>query len=89
VLRLAAAQWRVRGRRSAALLATIAVAVLSFTLLTGASETSSSRMRSARITIHHDSRHPSRLILPVVPSGFVIPSEGRQAAVAPSALRSE
>ena len=58
-------------------------------LQTGASETSSSRMRSARITIHHDSRHPSRLILPVVPSGFVIPSEGRQAAVAPSALRSE
>ena len=38
-------------------------------LQTGASETSSSRMRSARITIHHDSRHPSRLILPVIPSG--------------------
>ena len=34
----------------------------------GASETSSSRMRPARITIHHDSRHPSRLILPVIPS---------------------
>ena len=36
-------------------------------LQTGASETSSSRMRSARITIHHDGRHPSRLILPVIP----------------------
>lgn len=38
-------------------------------LQTGASETSSSRMQSARITIHHDSRHPSRLILPVIPHG--------------------
>jgi hypothetical protein len=37
-------------------------------LQTGASETASSRMRSARITIHHDGRHPSRLILPVIPS---------------------
>ena len=35
-------------------------------LQTGASETASSRTRSARITIHHDARHPSRLILPVV-----------------------
>jgi putative CocE/NonD family hydrolase len=33
---------------------------------TGASETSSSRTRSARITIHHDARHASRLILPVI-----------------------
>jgi hypothetical protein len=37
-------------------------------LQTGASETSSSRMRVARVTIHHDARHPSRLILPVIPS---------------------
>jgi putative CocE/NonD family hydrolase len=37
-------------------------------LQTGASETSSSHMRTARITIHHDARHPSRLILPVIPS---------------------
>jgi putative CocE/NonD family hydrolase len=38
-------------------------------LQTGASETSSSRVRVARVTIHHDARHPSRLILPVMPSG--------------------
>jgi predicted acyl esterase len=38
-------------------------------LQTGASETSSSRMQSARITIHHDARHPSRLIIPVIPRG--------------------
>ena len=37
-------------------------------LQTGASETQSARMRSARITIHHDARHPSRLIFPVIPS---------------------
>ena len=36
-------------------------------LQTGASETSSSRTRAARITIHHDARHPSRLILPIIP----------------------
>jgi len=36
-------------------------------LQTGASETASARMRTARITIHHDGRHPSRLILPVIP----------------------
>jgi putative CocE/NonD family hydrolase len=35
-------------------------------LHTGALETTSDSMRSARITIHHDRRHPSRLILPVV-----------------------
>ena len=46
-------------------------------LQTGGSETSSSRMRSARITIHHDSRHPSRLILPVIPRPTVIPSAAR------------
>ena len=36
-------------------------------LQTGASETTTSRMRSARVTIHHDGRHPSRLLLPVIP----------------------
>lgn len=36
-------------------------------LQTGERETSSARMRKARITIHHDSRHPSRLVLPVLP----------------------
>jgi uncharacterized protein len=35
-------------------------------LHTGELETTSSRMRKARITIHHDPRHPSRLILPVM-----------------------
>jgi uncharacterized protein len=44
-------------------------------LQTGASETASARMRSARVTIHHDARHPSRLIIPVIPSDRVIPSE--------------
>jgi putative CocE/NonD family hydrolase len=51
-------------------------------LQTGASETQSARMRSARITIHHDARHPSRLILPVIRGGVVTPS--RQALVIPS-----
>ena len=35
-------------------------------LQTGASETASSRTRSARITIYHDATHPSRIILPVL-----------------------
>jgi putative CocE/NonD family hydrolase len=35
-------------------------------LHTGELETTSSRMRTARITIHHDARYPSRLILPVM-----------------------
>jgi putative CocE/NonD family hydrolase len=42
-------------------------------LQTGALETSSARMRSARITIHHDGRHPSRIILPVFGSRGQIP----------------
>ena len=58
-------------------------------LQTGASETQSARMRSARITIHHDARHPSRIILPVIPGDLVIPSRqardlqgpGREASV--------
>ncbi|MEU4623397.1 ABC transporter permease [Actinoplanes sp. NPDC023801] len=40
MLRMAAAQWRARGRRSLALLSMIAVAVAGFTLLTGAAVTS-------------------------------------------------
>jgi predicted acyl esterase len=36
-------------------------------LQTGAWETESARTRSARITIHHDARHPSRIIFPVIP----------------------
>jgi len=36
-------------------------------LHTGASENSSARMRKATITVHHDSRNPSRLVVPVLP----------------------
>ncbi len=36
-------------------------------LHTGERETSSARMRKATITIHHDSRNPSRLVVPVLP----------------------
>jgi hypothetical protein len=36
-------------------------------LHTGERETTSARMRKARITIHHDARNPSRLVLPVLP----------------------
>lgn len=35
-------------------------------LHTGELETTSARMRRARITLHHSARHPSRLLLPVV-----------------------
>jgi putative CocE/NonD family hydrolase len=35
-------------------------------LHTGELETTGSRMRTARVTIHHDARYPSRLILPVM-----------------------
>ncbi|HET7295119.1 MAG TPA: CocE/NonD family hydrolase [Vicinamibacteria bacterium] len=36
-------------------------------LHTGESETVSSRSRSARVTIHFDAKHPSRLVLPTAP----------------------
>ena len=36
-------------------------------LHTGERETTSARMRKATITIHHDSRNPSRLVVPVLP----------------------
>jgi uncharacterized protein len=35
-------------------------------LQTGELETTSARMRPARLTVHHDAAHPSRLVLPVV-----------------------
>jgi predicted acyl esterase len=38
-------------------------------LHTGALETTSSGMRTARITIHHNTRYPSRLILPIMDWG--------------------
>ena len=37
-------------------------------LHTGELEATSSRTRTARVTIYHDRAHPSRLILPVIPS---------------------
>jgi predicted acyl esterase len=36
-------------------------------LQTGLSETTSAGTRPARLTIHHDAAHLSRLVLPVVP----------------------
>ena len=50
-------------------------------LQTGASETASARMRSARVTIHHDARHPSRLIIPVIPSAGARAAGGRNPQV--------
>jgi putative CocE/NonD family hydrolase len=37
-------------------------------LHSGALETTSDDMRVARITVHHDREHPSRLVLPVIPA---------------------
>ncbi|HEX6058743.1 MAG TPA: CocE/NonD family hydrolase C-terminal non-catalytic domain-containing protein, partial [Gemmatimonadaceae bacterium] len=37
-------------------------------LHTGELETTSGRMRTATITVHHDRAHPSRLVLPVIPA---------------------
>lgn len=41
---------------------------LSRNLQTGELEITSARMRAAEITLHHDRSHPSRLVLPVIPS---------------------
>jgi predicted acyl esterase len=38
----------------------------------------SGRTRRARVTIHHDRRHPSRLILPVIPRTDVRAAEARR-----------
>ncbi|MBA4357098.1 MAG: hypothetical protein C0405_05150 [Desulfovibrio sp.] len=40
---------------------------MSRNLQTGASEAVSATTRPARVTVHHDAAHPSRLILPVLP----------------------
>lgn len=40
---------------------------MSRNLQTGESEAVSGVMRPARITVHHDAEHPSRLVLPVLP----------------------
>jgi putative CocE/NonD family hydrolase len=56
----------VRGHRIRVHVMTSFFPYFSRNLHTGALETSSDSMRAARITVHHDRRHPSRLILPVV-----------------------
>jgi hypothetical protein len=43
-------------------------------LHTGELETTSDRMRTATITVHHDRAHPSRLVLPVVEAAPQTPS---------------
>jgi uncharacterized protein len=55
-----------RGHRIRATVSTTFFPNFSRNLHTGELETLSSRMRTARITIHHDRRYPSRLILPVI-----------------------
>jgi uncharacterized protein len=56
-----------RGHRVRVHLAATFFPNFSRNLHTGELETTSSRMRTARLTIHHDRRYPSRLIMPVVP----------------------
>jgi predicted acyl esterase len=36
-------------------------------LQTGESQITSSQTRAGRIRIHHDARHPSRIVLPLIP----------------------
>jgi predicted acyl esterase len=58
-----------RGHRIRVHLMTTFFPHFSRNLHTGRLETTSARMRTARITIYHDRSHPSRLILPVVGGG--------------------
>lgn len=55
-----------RGHRIRVNISTTFFPHFSRNLHTGELETTSSRMQRARITIHHDRRYPSRLILPVM-----------------------
>jgi putative CocE/NonD family hydrolase len=55
-----------RGHRIRVTISTTFFPNFSRNLHTGELETVSSQMRTARITIHHDGRYPSRLILPVM-----------------------
>ena len=55
-----------RGHRVRVQLSTTFFPYFSRNLHTGASEAESTESRTARITIHHDSSHPSRIILPVM-----------------------
>ncbi|MEO8448603.1 MAG: CocE/NonD family hydrolase [Gemmatimonadota bacterium] len=56
-----------RGHRIRIVLTTAFMPHFSRNLHTGALETESADMRSAAITIHHDRRYPSQIIVPVVP----------------------
>jgi putative CocE/NonD family hydrolase len=55
-----------KGHRIRVVISTTFFPHFSRNLHTGELETTSSRMRKARIIIHHDARYPSRLILPVM-----------------------
>jgi uncharacterized protein len=55
-----------RGHRIRVSISTTFFPHFSRNLHTGELETTSARVRTARITIHHDARYPSRLILPVM-----------------------
>jgi putative CocE/NonD family hydrolase len=55
-----------KGHRIRVVLSTTFFPHFSLNLHTGELETTSSRMRKARIIIHHDARYSSRLILPVL-----------------------
>jgi len=61
-----------RGHRVRLILATAFVPHFSRNLHTGALETESAELRTARITIHHESRYPSRIVLPVVKDGQTV-----------------
>ena len=58
-----------KGHRIRVTIATTFFPHFSRNLHTGELETVSSRMRTARITIHHDGRYRSRLILPIMMRG--------------------
>ena len=56
-----------KGHRIRVYLSTTFFPHFSRNLHTGELETTSARMRTARVTVHHDTRYPSMIILPVLP----------------------
>jgi putative CocE/NonD family hydrolase len=58
-----------RGHRIRVMLSAAFAPHFSRNLHTGKLELTDARMRRARITVHHDRAHPSRLTLPVMPRG--------------------
>jgi putative CocE/NonD family hydrolase len=56
-----------KGHRIRVYLSTTFFPHYSRNLHTGELETTSARMRTARMTVHHDARYPSMIILPVLP----------------------